>query len=183
MPLRWISILALLVGAIWIWVSRAAPDETSSQIPAPRPGFLAPDFSLQTTDGETIKLSELRGHPVLINVWASWCGPCRSEMPAMERVYQEYRDQGVEILGVNSTIQDDPLKAEAFAKQIGLTFPILLDTAGEVTKAYQVRALPTSFFLDTDGIIQEVVVGGPMAEALLRVRILDLIQAARSESP
>jgi cytochrome c biogenesis protein CcmG/thiol:disulfide interchange protein DsbE len=183
MALRWISILALLAGAIWIWVSRAAPGETSSEIAAPRQGFLAPDFSLQTINGETIKLSELRGHPVLINVWASWCGPCRSEMPALEQVYQEYRDQGVEILGVNSTIQDDPIKAEVFAKQIGLTFPILLDTAGEVTKAYQVRALPTSFFVDPEGIIQGVVVGGPMAEALLRVRIKDLVQATRSELP
>lgn len=130
-----------------------------------------------------IRLSELWGHPVLINLRASGCGPCRSEMPALERVYQEFRDQGFEILGVNSTVQDDPIKAEAFIKQQGLTFLILLDTDGEVTKTYQVRALPTSFFVDPNVIIQEIVVGGPMAEALLRVRVMELFHATSVESP
>jgi len=181
--MRWITILVLLAGAVWIWFSRTTPGETISQVPAPRPGFLAPDFSLQTADGETIRLSELRGRPVLINVWASWCIPCRSEMPALERVYQQYRDLGFEILGINSTVQDDPIKAVTFAKQQGLTFPILLDNEGEVTKTYQVRALPTSFFVDANGIIQEVVVGGPMSEALLRIRVAELTGATQPEAP
>jgi peroxiredoxin len=104
-------------------------------------------------------------------------------MPALESVYQQYRDLGFEILGVNSTIQDDSVKAESFAMQQGLTFPILLDTEGKVTTAYQVRALPTSFFVDADGIIEEVVVGGPMAEALLHIRINELMHGTSPEAP
>ena len=169
-------VLVLLAGATWIWLSRAPASEvTQGRIPAPQAGFLAPDFSLATTTGETIKLSELRGTPVLVNVWASWCPPCRAEMPAMERVYRDFRSQGFQILAVNATNQDDPAQAEAFAQEQGLSFPILLDMDGDVSRLYRVSSLPTSFFVDARGMIREVVIGGPMAEALLRIRIQQLL--------
>jgi peroxiredoxin len=98
-------------------------------------------------------------------------------MPAMQRLYQDYQELGFEILAVNSTVQDRPDQARAFTEELGLTFPILYDSEGDVTRQYQVRALPTSFFIDPQGIIQEVVVGGPMAEALLRVRAERLLEA------
>lgn len=139
---------------------------------------MAPDFKLQAASGETIQLSELRGRPVLINLWASWCGPCRAEMPAMQRVYADYQDQDFLILAVNATNQDNADRAVAFAKEYDLTFPILFDTDGSVSSQYRLRALPTSFFVDPSGIIQEVVVGGPMSEALLRIRIEQLLQEA-----
>jgi peroxiredoxin len=177
-------ILVLLAGAAWIWLSRAPAGEvTQGRVPAPQAGFLAPDFSLVTTAGETITLSELRGRPVLVNVWASWCPPCRAEMPAMERAYRDFRSQGFQILAVNATNQDDPAKAEAFAQERGLSFPILLDQDGGVSRLYRVSSLPTSFFVDTQGVIHEVVIGGPMAEALLRIRIQQLLsQAGRGGS-
>ena len=174
-PLRYL--LYLLAGAIWIFFSQAPPGSTTSGlIPAPQKGFLAPDFSLETADGQIIALSELRGQPVLLNIWASWCLPCRSEMPAMQRVYEQYQAQGFTILAVNATNQDQMQTALGFAKELGLTFPILFDMDGNVSHLYQVRALPTSFFINQNGVIQEVVVGGPMAEALLDIRVRQLIE-------
>lgn len=97
-------------------------------------------------------------------------------MPALENVYQEFHAQGLEILAVNATAQDDAQLAAAFAQDNQLTFPILYDFDGSVSALYATRALPTSFFVDAQGIIREVVVGGPMSEALLRVRVEQLFQ-------
>lgn len=169
----------LLAGLLWIGFSAAPPGAvTGGGIPAPQAGFLAPDFTLVTLDGQTVTLSELRGQVVLLNLWASWCPPCREEMPAMQRVWEEYRERGVMVLAVNSTSQDTRAEAQAFVTENGLTFPIPLDTSGEVTRLYRVSSLPTSFFIGADGVIHEVVIGGPMAEALLRIRVEQLLRAA-----
>jgi peroxiredoxin len=144
---------------------------TSGRIPAPQTGFLAPDIELETTNGELVKLSDLRGQAVLVNLWATWCPPCRAEMKTLETVYEQYKDQGFTVLAVNMTYQDDSTKVMPFVKDQGLTYPILLDRAGEVAEAYQLRSLPSSFFINRDGTINEVIIGGPMAEALLRTRI------------
>jgi len=171
------SILVLIVGAAWIWFS-AAPlgSTTQGDIPAPQEGFLAPDFSLETFSGDGYTLSDLRGKPILINFWASWCPPCRSEMTAIQKVYDEFQDQGFVVLAVNSTHQDNLGDAITFAQIRRLTFPILLDRDGSVSNLYEVRSLPTTFFVDPQGIIQEVVVGGPMSEALLRIRAEQLME-------
>lgn len=170
------SLLILLLGAGWIWLSAVEPGETTSGlIPAPQKGFLAPDFTLETTSGESVTLSDFRGQGVLVNLWASWCGPCRAEMPAMQRVYDEYKDQGFVVLAVNITSQDSVTNALAFAEEYNLNFPILLDIRGEVADAYLMRAFPSSFFIDKDGVITEVVIGGPMSEVLLEVRAMQLI--------
>jgi thiol-disulfide isomerase/thioredoxin len=184
--LRWtyFSVLVLLAGAGWIWASRVPDGATMpGGIPAPRQGFQAPDFTLETAAGEPVRLSELRGQPVLINLWASWCTPCRAEMPVLERAYQEYRGRGFTLLAVNATVQDSRQAALAFAQENGLTFPILLDADGRVSELYALRALPTSFFVNADGAIQEVVVGGPMSEVLLRVRIEELLKESNRSIP
>ncbi|MBC8496885.1 MAG: TlpA family protein disulfide reductase [Anaerolineales bacterium] len=174
-----IPIYILILGAAWIWFSAApAGSTTSGEIPAPQEGFLAPDFTLQNVAGETITLSELRGQPVLINLWASWCGPCRAEMPAMQRIYESYQEQGFVILAVNATNQDSPNSAAAFAVEHSLTFPILLDVDGAVSGLYRLRSLPTSFFVNREGIIEEIVIGGPMSEALLQTRVENLLEEA-----
>ena len=139
-------------------------------------GFLAPDFTLKSITGETYTLSDLRGQAVVINLWATWCPPCRAEMPALQKMYEEYKAQGLVILAVNSTAQDTASAVAPFAAEYGLTFPILLDDAGSVTNAYQVRSLPSSYFIDRKGIVREVIIGGPMSEALLRTRIEDLLK-------
>lgn len=173
-PQRWLflSLVLLVAAAAWTIVSAPSDADLSRQLlAAPQRGFAAPDFTLQTSDGDSVRLSDLRGRPVVINLWASWCAPCRAEMPALEAVYQEYRNRGLVVLAVNATNQDSPAAAVRFAEDHQLSFPILLDIEGEASRAYQLRALPSTFFIDADGIIREVVVGGPMAEALLRTRI------------
>lgn len=175
-----LRVLLLALGLTWIWFS-AEPDglPATTGITSPRTGFAAPDFELTTQTGESVRLSDLRGKPVLINIWASWCEPCKAEMPAIQAIYEEYQPGGLVVLAVNSTIQDDPQRALAFVQDYNLTFPVPLDADGNVTRAYLVNALPTTFFVDTNGIVREVVIGGPMTEASLRARVEKLIGGNR----
>jgi cytochrome c biogenesis protein CcmG, thiol:disulfide interchange protein DsbE len=174
---RILSSLALLLGLAWIVISAdKSGASTAGKIPAPQKGFLAPHFELRTPGGETVKLSDLQGQAVLVNLWATWCPPCREEMQTIEKVYQEYKAQGFTVLAVNMTYQDDPLAVMPFVGKQRLTFPILLDETGDMANAYQLRSLPSSYFIGRDGRIHEVVIGGPMAEALLRLRIEDLLK-------
>ena len=167
----------LLVGLLWIGLSADHNrSSTGGWIPAPQKGFLAPEFNLSTLDGQSVKLSDLRGKIILVNFWATWCPPCRAEMPAIENVYNSYKDQGFVVLAVNSTIQDTFADVAPFAQQYGLSFPILLDRTGDISHLYMLRSLPTSFFIDKDGTIRDVVIGGPMSEALLRSRVEQLLQ-------
>jgi len=162
----------LFAGLAWVFISAdKTGTSTAGEIPAPREGFLAPDFTLETTEGVSITLSELRGQAVLINLWATWCPPCRAEMPAMQKLFEEYKDQGLLVLAINMTYQDTPTAVAPFVQENGLTFPILIEETGKVADKYELRSLPSSFFIDRNGIIQEVVIGGPMSEALLRTRI------------
>ena len=166
--------LILIAGAAWIFFSADSTNATG-KTSAPQAGFSAPDFTLQTPEGEIYTLSELKGSAVLINLWATWCPPCRAEMPAIEKMYQEYKDQGLVVLAVNMTYQDDPANVAPFIQEYNLTFPVLLEETGKVGAAYQLRSLPSSYFIDRTGVIQEVVIGGPMSEALLRTRIEQIL--------
>lgn len=168
---RWYTLSAclLILGAAWIALSTTwAGNITQGKKPAPRQGFLAPDFELVDTGGNLVRLSDFRGSPVLLNFWASWCPPCRAEMPAMQRVHEAYADKSYVILAVNTAYQDRETDALQFARQFDLTFPILFDRTGETSRLYEIRSMPTSFFIDSQGIIREVIVGGPMSEGLLR---------------
>jgi thiol-disulfide isomerase/thioredoxin len=122
-------------------------------------------------DGQAITLSQLVGNPILVNMWASWCMPCKYEMPAVQHVYEDYQDQGFIVLAVNLTKKDMLSSVETFVEEYQLSFPILLDQDGLVEEAYQLQGLPTSFFIDRDGIIQSVVIGGPMSKETLRVYV------------
>jgi peroxiredoxin len=174
---RIIYFIILTLGLTWIFVSAdRSGASTSGRVPAPQQGFLAPDFELKTPYGEVIRLSDLRGQAVLINLWATWCPPCRAEMQSIEKVYQDYKDKGFTVLAVNMTRQDDASAILPFVRKQALTFPILLDEKGEVAVAYQLQSLPSSYFVRRDGIINEVVIGGPMSEALLRTRIEDILE-------
>jgi cytochrome c biogenesis protein CcmG, thiol:disulfide interchange protein DsbE len=166
----------LVLGLVWIGLSAdRLGASTNGQIPAPQKGFLAPDFSLKTMSGESVTLSDLRGQAVIVNLWASWCGPCRLEMPAFKDVYAEYKDQGLVILAVNSTSQDTLQAVEKFVAEYQLPFTILLDTDGVAARLYKLSALPTTFFVGRDGVITKVVVGGPLAESTLRAEIESLL--------
>ncbi len=121
----------------------------SGQVFAAAPQGPAPDFALKTPDGENARLSEYRGEVVMINFWASWCAPCRQEMPLLEELYVQYQPLGFTILGVN--VEQDSSKALAMLEDIPVSFPIMLDTQSTVSKLYNVVAMPTSILIDRDG--------------------------------
>lgn len=180
----WQGLMAaiLVAGLGWITLSRAPADVMavrSQRPPSPQVGFAAPDFSLETLDGETITLSDLRGQAVLVNFWATWCPPCRKEMPAIQQLYEQYRGQGFTVLAVD--LQESEAQVADFTAQMGLTFPILIDSGGQVFSRYGVRALPSTFFVDPDGIIQEIALGGPLAPAYLESQVVNLLAAQKPE--
>lgn len=169
---------ALIFGAalLWIFLSRVpTAGNASLAIPAPQKGFPAPDFSLETIDGETITLSALRGKVLVLNFWASWCPPCRAEMPTLQAVSEQYGSEMI-VLGINASPQDQLANAYQLITEMKLTFPILLDSEGKALSAYRVFSLPTTFFIDQEGIIREVVIGGPLSEAGLHARLDALLR-------
>ncbi len=129
----------------------ATPVRTAPR-PATQPPEAAHDFEVETFDGETLRLSDLEGKVVVLNFWASWCPPCRWEMPAFERISQEYGDEGVVFVGIALT--DTLRAAKEFADSAGVTYPLALDKTGEIARAYNVVGLPTTFFIDREGMIQ-----------------------------
>ncbi len=174
---RRIQIIILLLAACWIGLT-AAFVNTSDEgwLAVPREGFFAPDFTLEDLDGNQINLSQFRGQPVILNLWASWCKPCQAEMPALENVYQKLNDQGLVILAVNITSQDQELNVREFLVNSMLTFTVLLDREGEVEELYWVKAFPTTYFIDQEGVIRSVVIGGPMPESLISSNVSKLLE-------
>ncbi len=122
-------------------------------------GDLAPGFGLQNLAGQMVALPDFRGKPVLRNFWATWCPPCREEMPLLQEVFQDkaLADKGLVVLTVD--LGESPATVEAFMKSNGYSFPVLLDTQQIVANTYNVRGIPTTFFIDKDGIIREVRIG------------------------
>ncbi|MDP4550106.1 TlpA disulfide reductase family protein [Alkalihalobacillus macyae] len=120
-------------------------------------GQIAPNFKLQTLDGETVQLSDYRGERVIINFWATWCPPCRAEIPDFQKLYEK---KDAKILAVNLTeTEENPEEVKGFIKEYGMTFPVLMDVNSDVSTTYQVRAYPTSYMIDSDGRIQFVAMG------------------------
>jgi len=112
-------------------------------------GGKAPDFTLKSKSGKNIKLSEYRGNVIMLNFWASWCGPCRQEMPALELLYKKYKNLGFVILGVN--VDEDISKANKLLDIIPVSFPILYDKSKKVSALYNISAMPTTYLIDRDG--------------------------------
>lgn len=109
----------------------------------------APDFALKSTHGDNLRLSEHRGDVILLNFWASWCGPCRQEMPILNTLHERYSKLGFSVVGVN--VDKDSSLADKLLKDIPVTFPVLLDNTGAVSTSYNVSAMPTSVLIDRDG--------------------------------
>jgi thiol-disulfide isomerase/thioredoxin len=109
----------------------------------------APDFTLKSSSGVNLKLSELRGQVVLINFWASWCGPCRKEMPLLDQLYQQYKPLGFTVLGVN--VEEDQKQAHSLLNKVPVSFPVVFDGTNSVSKLYNVIAMPTTVIVDRNG--------------------------------
>lgn len=118
-------------------------------------GDEAPDFTLVDLEGNTHQLSDYRGEGVFLNFWGTWCGPCKKEMPHMEKYYNEFKDEGVNILAVN--IAESDLKVQSFANTYGLTFPIVIDKTKSVRDAYNIRPLPTTLLIGPDGKVKKII--------------------------
>ena len=118
------------------------------------PSMPAPDFTLKNAEGGNLRLGELKGRVVLVNFWATWCGPCKIEMPHLNRIYEKYKSAGFVLLGVN--IDEDPKQAVALATRMGLKFPVLLDTDKSVSRRYALDSMPGTVLIDRDGKVRHV---------------------------
>jgi peroxiredoxin len=121
-------------------------------LPAVQPQQAAPDFTLRKAEGGNLRLAEQRGQVLLINFWASWCGPCRVEMPHLNRLHDKYKAGGFAVLGIN--IDDDPAHGAQTAQRWGVRFPVLLDASKDVTRRYDLGAMPSTVLVDRDGRIR-----------------------------
>ena len=133
------------------------PPPPTNLPPAPEVGRLAPDFTLVDLEGNQVSLSDFRGKTVFINFWATWCPPCRAEMPEIEAVYQEYKNKDVVVIGVD--LQETEGEVRQFVQRGGYSWIFVIDATGEVANNYRITAIPTSFFVDKEGIIRAINVG------------------------
>jgi peroxiredoxin len=172
---RWVPVaIHALVWAVFFAGGTAwarDPVFRAMEVAHAAPASAAPEFSLATPDGKTISLAQLRGQVVFLNFWATWCAPCRLEMPSMEQLHREFKNQGLAVLAVD--IRESPKQVARFMKEFRLSFPPLLDTDGEVAARYRVQGMPTTVLIDHGGRIVGVVVGprqwsSPEAKALIR---------------
>ncbi|HAQ07968.1 MAG TPA: alkyl hydroperoxide reductase [Bacillus bacterium] len=162
----------ILAGLVLFAIFQAVNKEeapasvTASKIPSGiEAGQLAPTIKLKNLAGTEVNLGDLKGKKVMLNFWATWCPPCKAEMPAMEQFYKKYSDE-VEILAVNLDPQND---VAGFVNEYGLTFPILLDQGGETQHTYSILSIPTTLIIDEEGIIQKKHIGSMTYEQMVEI--------------
>ena len=148
--------------------------------PYPR-GTLPPEFRLRTLEGRTVTLAGLRGQVVLLNFWATWCLECRPEMPALEALHRRFGARGLAVVGVNT--REGPIVVRDYVRELGLTFPLLLDSDGTVTRRYGVIGLPTTFLVGRDGRSAALAVGAREWASAAAVEIVETLLAATSDEP
>ncbi|MDN4094600.1 MULTISPECIES: TlpA disulfide reductase family protein [Bacillales] len=176
-----IAIFALLVLVAWgIYSTVKTPSneanesvrnvnqgEQTNRVVGIEKGNMAPDFTLKSLDDQEFKLSQFKGKKVIINLWATWCPPCRAEMPDMQKFFEENKEDGLIILGVNLTQSEKSRdNVSTFLNEFGITFPVVLDEDNKVADTYQVVSIPTSYIIDSQGIIQEKIIG-PMNKEMM----------------
>jgi cytochrome c biogenesis protein CcmG/thiol:disulfide interchange protein DsbE len=168
------TLLVVAAGVLWSALSRVTPDMgvLPGAPPAPQVGFAAPDFTLQTLDGRSVRLADLRGRPVILNFWATWCPPCRQEIPNLMAAAAKWGDR-VAIVGIDDSEDHDTVAGFVF--QESMTYTVLLDPSHVVVDGYRVNGLPTSFFVDADGVIRDLVIG-PLSMAAIDDKLGKLVR-------
>jgi len=188
-----LGLLALIVGGLWYWDSRGgegardaygtvelpAGKNPTGRSPAPEVGRVGPDFLLETPQGGTLRLSDLQGRPVLLNFWATWCPPCRQEIPELVKAYARYRDDGLVIVGVD--LQEPDRSVLSFAGDFGIEYPLVIDRDGELRDVWRlggpIQGLPMSYFIDGTGVVRDLFYG-PLTEKFLEERLAKILPAA-----
>ncbi len=152
-----VVMLMLLVGCSTTSGLPEAP--TAPRTPVARVGETAPDFQLQDLEGNTITLSDLRGRPIMLNFWATWCPPCRDEMPLIQQIYEEWTGKPPSVVVLTIDMGESQATVERFMQSQGLSMPVLLDIKQDVAGKYNIAGIPTTFFIDADGVIQDKKIG------------------------
>lgn len=173
----WVMMTLALIGILGVTACSSsspsspenAEEANANRLPAaPGVGRLAPDFTLTTLDGNSITVSDFRGKTVFINFWATWCPPCRAEMPHIEALYQEYKDRDVIVIGVDLREGED--RVRRFVQDGDYNWIFTIDATGEVGYEYRVTAIPASFFLDKYGVIKAIHIGA-MSKSTMEVKL------------
>lgn len=166
-------VAVLAVGALLVLLLYGLNTDRLQTGVVPPPGTVAPDFQLQTFDGATVRLSDYRGKPVVVNFWASWCVPCRDEQPVLRQIADTYGKRGVVFLGVN--IQDTPYDAQKFVRQFAVSYPVVTDAKGTVFVNYGVVGVPETYLVTRQGKIAQKIVG-PVDAAPLAASLEELLR-------
>ena len=179
---RWTTVLGMLticlVLSLCSYGCSAVPPVTdtpsTAPVVSPEIGALAPDFTLPALDGEVLSLSQLRGQPLLLNFWATWCSPCRMELPYIQAAFEE-RGEEMKFIGIDLGESEDEVRQ--FAYDSGISFIVVLDTNHEVGRAYNVRYIPTTFFIDGQGVIRDIKMGTFQSEDELIAMVESMLQS------
>jgi thiol-disulfide isomerase/thioredoxin len=139
---------------------------------APEVGALAPPIEIQSLNGTHFSLAALRGNPIIVNFWATWCGPCIVETPMLQAVYEKFRSDGLRIIGID--VRESPAEVMDWQAKFGITYDLVIDRDGRLNNLYQVRGLPTTYFIERDGVIRDIV-RGPLDGSGLESRVRDLL--------
>lgn len=178
-------LLAAAVSLVVWYLARPEDDKSVSDVeitasasgPAPKLGREAPDFELQSLDGSTIKLSDLRGRGVWISFWASWCPPCRAENPDIESTYEKYKDAGLAVVAVN--LGENPTTVSGYVERTDLTFPVGLDWTTGVAATYRIVGIPSHYFVDADGVLRYWRIGA-LSREQMEEKVESILPAAAS---
>lgn len=161
-------LLILLLLVLTVLVSGCEGESTGSGV-----GDRAPDFELKDLSGKVVSLSDLRGSPVMLNFWATWCGPCRSEMQYLENIYETWSEKGLVFFTINCG--ESIMSVKDYLESQSLSLPVLMDSLRTVMYRYDVSGIPTTFFIDKNGIIQDMNVGAFPSEESIEEYLNDLI--------
>lgn len=178
---RTLAVVAAAVVLVALWIVRQGGQPVVA-------GFRAPDFAVTDQRGEPVTLAAFAGKVVLLNVWATWCGPCREEMPSMERLYGQFSRDDFEIAAISIDALPDRTDEDgnpggdpfAFARELDLTFPVLLDPAGAITRTYRTSAVPESFLIGRDGVIYKKVAGSTEWDSPTNVELVRRLVEGRA---